>query len=1290
MSSTQIFYVPVSILCFLISYSYGWAANDNLSQCTYIVIPSGTCMDSIPVPCNTLGYYMQNPHIYFQSYSIVCFLSGIHVLDTGTATIENLLNITFIGLGTFVKKSIQEKVNEFNFTLKFDGDPLITVIEPTANIQCGNSSGFLFRNIISLSLINLTVLNCGVNVTDTLSYIQQTSPIDTINTLLHYVAVLMINVSNLNIEAISIQNSTGYGLMGINILGQSQITRSSFVGNNQFVKSNLQLYSAAATYCNDGSNYNTPSFYVNSANEGKNVYPGGNAIFIFDELYVSNYSMRHVLNISFCLFALGIDGSIGLSNGNVYSTFTSMGTGLGIWMMQDAHNFNIIITNTVTYANQAFSGANIYLMVNPASVDVILSNVHSARGISWIGGGLYFSINPTLYTDIGQNQIVITNSSFSTDYNPDFGIYITVLNQAAVSVLVRVQIEHCNLSSNLVVFSAFKNVLAIIDSSYFNTPGCSGGIGAYYASLQLSNCTFNRTNLFASESDVEIADGIFANSLFSPNELYYSHLILTGNVTYVNNKVTKNGGALSLYNSDVTITAPANLKFLNNVAQFRGGAIYVYTKDGDTKCSFIFNDPNGTLDNPGVHIYFEGNIAASAGNVLYGGDIDICSYNCTLTPNYELCTSYGYMATILREITNYTNNGNTTAMISSDPRSVCSCTNLTVDCYSAPGPTRAVYPGQIFNIPIIIVGQLLGASPDIVLSYTCEVDNHQSSLLACSIPSLDDQFQQTRQYCTNYSYLVVGDDQVHTMEVSLVPKSAYIESYLYSSYSTFIVVLPCPFGFMLDNSSKMCTCSSVLKKYNIECNIGNLSVFRTANFWIGNNSAEVLVVHNHCPYDYCTHTDMSFSLLHDQDEQCNHHHSGILCGGCKPNFSAVFGSTQCKQCNNQYLWVILLISIMGLAMVALIFLLNCTVSAGTLNGLILYANIIKPGIIIFVHSNSQNAFETFFVFIDWLNLDFGIETCFYDGMDMYAKTWLELLFPLYILALVGAIIIGSRWSSKLAWLSKRNAVPVLATLILLSYTTFLQSVISILTYTQLDSDIIQKDSNPPVWLSDGNVLYVNGRHTYLFIVALIIVIAFIIPYTSILLLSPWMQTKSHWKVLCWVNKLKPFIDAYQAPFKDRYRYWPGIQLLLRVVLYIVFTTNQANELYINLLACALVIGIYCGAANFFSIYKNVFLNILEIAYMANIWLLSTSMLYIHIAKDTQHILTIISIASALLVFVMILIFHLNDLVQMYKKWKQSKTISRDIPPISYAALKAADQQKLNYYADFREPLLDDN
>ena len=56
-------------------------------------------------------------------------------------------------------------------------------------------------------------------------------------------------------------------------------------------------------------------------------------------------------------------------------------------------------------------------------------------------------------------------------------------------------------------------------------------------------------------------------------------------------------------------------------------------------------------------------------------------------------------------------------------------------------------------------------------------------------------------------------------------------------------------------------------------------------------------------------------------------------------------------------------------------------------------------------------------------------------------------------------------------------------------------------------------------------------------------------HTLILLLAPWIQANSHWKVFSWINKLKPFLDAYQAPFKDQYYYWPVVLLMVRVVLY---------------------------------------------------------------------------------------------------------------------------------------------
>ena len=70
-----------------------------------------------------------------------------------------------------------------------------------------------------------------------------------------------------------------------------------------------------------------------------------------------------------------------------------------------------------------------------------------------------------------------------------------------------------------------------------------------------------------------------------------------------------------------------------------------------------------------------------------------------------------------------------------------------------------------------------------------------------------------------------------------------------------------------------------------------------------------------------------------------------------------------------------------------------TVSAGTLSGLVFYANIVGVNHNIFLPVKSTDALS---VFIAWLNLDFGIETCFYDGLDAYSKTWLQFVFSLYI------------------------------------------------------------------------------------------------------------------------------------------------------------------------------------------------------------------------------------------------------------------------------------------------------
>ena len=79
----------------------------------------------------------------------------------------------------------------------------------------------------------------------------------------------------------------------------------------------------------------------------------------------------------------------------------------------------------------------------------------------------------------------------------------------------------------------------------------------------------------------------------------------------------------------------------------------------------------------------------------------------------------------------------------------------------------------------------------------------------------------------------------------------------------------------------------------------------------------------------------------------------------------------------------------GVTLVVLILVLRLTVAVGTINGLVFYANIFAMNSATFFSSHTN----VLTVFIAWLNLDLGIETCFYDGMDAYTKAWLQFAFP---------------------------------------------------------------------------------------------------------------------------------------------------------------------------------------------------------------------------------------------------------------------------------------------------------
>ena len=83
------------------------------------------------------------------------------------------------------------------------------------------------------------------------------------------------------------------------------------------------------------------------------------------------------------------------------------------------------------------------------------------------------------------------------------------------------------------------------------------------------------------------------------------------------------------------------------------------------------------------------------------------------------------------------------------------------------------------------------------------------------------------------------------------------------------------------------------------------------------------------------------------------------------------------------------------------------------------------------------------MFISWLNLNLGFPLCFYNGMTELWKAGLCLVFPFYLLLIVGILIVLSHFSTKVSNRLSHSSIQVLVTVVHLSFTKLLQAVIDV-------------------------------------------------------------------------------------------------------------------------------------------------------------------------------------------------------------------------------------------------------
>ena len=240
----------------------------------------------------------------------------------------------------------------------------------------------------------------------------------------------------------------------------------------------------------------------------------------------------------------------------------------------------------------------------------------------------------------------------------------------------------------------------------------------------------------------------------------------------------------------------------------------------------------------------------------------------------------------------------------------------------------------------------------------------------------------------------------------------------------------------------------------------------------------------------------------------------------------------------------------------------------------------------------------------------------------------------------------------------RNIIKVLATLAFLLYTNLVFSTIVALQYATL----YIRDSNGSqysklIWYHDGNVPYFGPKHIPLFIVASICAVVMLFFVISLLLIQ-CLQKRSELVCFSWVERLRPFYEAFTGPYHDSYRFWPGFILFMRSGLYVmnflILAYIYSDALFrIRMLDTAAIFIVIMSLACIFpqGVYKRWPLNILEFSFYLNLCITS-GFLGLNYNRHQNISAVYASVSISAFAFVGILIYHIYSRIKDTNIWKK--------------------------------------
>ena len=1206
----------------------------HVSSCTFgysaIEIVNSSCNEE-KQNCRTLAECLNNSTSCFMSYTTLNFTSKKYEIrsEWNIFVISNITSLEMVG--------------------------------NNALIHCVSNTAFAFINVANLRIYGLNFSMCGTMLPERVhqmafhkneigsSFFMRTGT---------KMAILLLNGYNINFTKVKVSDSSGYGLVTVDIMGLT-ISYSEFSYNNY---RSLDCYSdkyVNSQCCGDIS--------LSNSDRDSNC-TGGNLVIILQN-GVQSHSPRITKTV---ISHTSITNGVNLDTQLRFdANYTYAAGGLSIFLGHTEYSSSVRVIHCKIMSNIGHSGANAVIYMHDHlgsnySVTInsskflggnthfpYFSNSAKSGGLTIVYGHVDEKKKMDIHQSVSKNIRILDSEFRNNEAFTASGILVDTYIARDKRIFASMILRDCTISDN----SGYDSIFSILGTE---------GNRQYDVRIELHNTSIINNTLLPhpqlnhplisymhqphiSSLHIEYIGivrcykcKIKHNQLRGISALKVISLIFNGTNMIVGNTGI-DGGALKLdlVLMELSHSTGATVQIADNMATLSGGAFFITEPRLDLikkpHCFFNLDINPCDSDLSMGGFILRNNSAAISGNSIFGGSLDTCVVRgCIGRPQPQSGLS------TFMEIFDVPWNRSLTE-VTSEVRFLCFCVNGVPQCGLDQWEVYA-YPGERVYIPAVAVGQLNGTTPSVIRSV---LSNMKVARLIEA-----ESTQQLDVVCNHLNFTIHGQEEKEfEISLSVNPQST-------TDRKVVVSTRRCPEGFVLDESL-MCSCTGFLKDRGVSCFLEHLLFQAPASVWIGYRKySREFLAHNNCPLHKCKSATTTF-YLNNTNSQCMTGFSGTLCGRCIKGLSVVFGSNYCKRCSNLYSILVTVIFVTGGLMLVVAMLCgDLTVSKGTFNSVLWYANIVHIHRSIFFPPNSINAVT---VLISWLNLDLGIEMCFYNGMDAYSRIWLQYLFPIYVIFLALLLSLFSQYSTIGAKFVGRNITAVIATLVLLSYTKVLRIVAEILSFTSISSSL---GSTNKVWLYDGNIPYMSGKHAILSVIATLLLVLLIIPFTLLILFEYPLSVLKKTRRIFLRMKLSFITSIYQKPYKKSFRWWTGMMLLARCLFVLIYQLNILGNQRLNLLIIAsLGIAVLGIMWNLGGLYHNRFITMIEAFYMSNLLLLVGWNEYVIGSGNEQRdqaIVSYILISLALLVFIALIVYYLGMKIAIIVKRKRKTSNENNI------------------------------